>query len=65
MTDTKSESYKFTYLGHANNWHQVPAELMKCGDLGHEVQATNNERGADGEVRCERCRFWYTYDSSD
>lgn len=55
-------------LGWANGWTEIPPEVKRCRELGHQPSHVDQgppNRGLEHVVSCDRCRYVYRYDSSD
>ncbi len=52
----------YTYLGWANGWSDLPAQVKNCD---HTLKHTQHcPRGANNTVQCDECKWYYKVDSS-
>ena len=58
------KEYKF--LGWENAWSMKPPEVLPCKNDKHERRYFyRGRRGEDNTVVCDKCKYYFKYDSSD
>ena len=57
---------EYKFLGWDNSWSIKPPELILCKEAKHERRYFyQGRRGLNNTVVCDKCRYYYKYDSSD